>query len=268
MYMKMVKVFLCLIVLCFAKAAYAETFPWWITSERVMTEGMVIYADSPAGKMLIKAGSGTTRTYSWGIFSKSFKLKKRYRRWLGSKGLYRTKGDESIHVVLEEGQQHFFSEEEALVWLDWQRERMKWVYTSNGLVLGWYNELNPHDGLLVLVVQVWQIYVNGERPRNLSGADDDAIAITFQEGFDPSFPRVGRFKSHVPKPINGRWYSGKALDLMRERKIEAEDIEFVIHKAPARIDGDYIWHSGWLLNPPVELVVCVDKKGKVLLAVP
>lgn len=266
--MKKIKIIVCLIIFCCAKNVYAESFPWWITSERVMAEGMIITADAPAGKMVIEAGKGTHRTYAWGIFSKTFKLKKRYHRWLGSKGLYRSNGDEAVHVVLEEGQQHFFSEEEAGVWLDWQRARMRWVYTSDGLVLGWYTDLNPADGLLTLVVQVWQIYINSEKPKDLTGADDSAISITFTDAFEGELPRVGRFRSHVPKPIDGRWYAGKALDLMQEQKIGAEDVEFVIHRAAARIDGQYLWHSGWTLHPPVKLSVCTDQKGTVLLAIP
>ena len=49
---------------------------------------------------------------------------------------------------------------------------------------------------------------------------------------------VGRFSPHKPKIINGRLYSGKALDLMGEMGISYEEVEKVIRKAEAQKEGE------------------------------
>jgi hypothetical protein len=89
----------------------------------------------------------------------------RQKRWDGSLGMYRPQGDGSLHAVLEEGQQHFSSVKAARDWFTKQKQGMDYVATSDGLIVGWNQQARPGDGYLALRVEVWQILIDGEKPR-------------------------------------------------------------------------------------------------------
>ena len=72
-------------------------------------------------------------------------------------------------AVLEEGQQHFSSADEAVAWLAGRRSTCVW--TGDGLVVGW----SKNTARKQLNVEVWQIYINGAKPNNLAGAQDANI---------------------------------------------------------------------------------------------
>jgi hypothetical protein len=79
-----------------------------------------------------------------------------------------------MHAVLEEGQQHFSSMDEARDWLAKKDALMDYVWTQDGLVVGWEQKSRPGDGYLALNVEVWQIMINGEKP-DLPGASPENI---------------------------------------------------------------------------------------------
>jgi hypothetical protein len=84
--------------------------------------------------------------------------------WNGHNGI--TRG------VVEEGQQHFKTAEEAAKWISAQQ----WaplVYRNDGLAVGYRKELSRSQ----LDVVVWQIYIDGRKPTKLPGADDDKIVV-------------------------------------------------------------------------------------------
>jgi hypothetical protein len=231
-----------------------------------MTPGMVIEAKTHFGDIKIEANNKLTRTYSWNSVQKQFSLGARWQRWHGSKGIIRPSGDKDMHAVLEEGQQHFYSVEEALAWLAWQMERMKWVYTSDGLVVGWYEAKDKKSRDTALLVEVWQIYIQGKKPESLPGATDDKITITFNGSI--TYPEIGNVTPRAPEMIEGRWYTGMALDYMDQEKTSPDIVETVIKKANKRQKGEYFWYYGWGLDPSMpHLSVCTNTKGKVMLVV-
>ncbi len=75
-------------------------------------------------------------------------------------------------IVAQEAELHFESESEALEWLRGQRP-MNWVYTSQGLVVGWFETASRNQ----VNVDVYQIYINKKNPENLLGANDNAIHV-------------------------------------------------------------------------------------------
>lgn len=184
-------------------------------NETVMTLGMVIKATNANGRITIGANHGLERTYKWDSQEVSVKLRNRDKRWNGSFGIYSPGGGGNIHTVVEEGQQHFSSEKEAIEWLSWQEKTMHYVYSSNGLVVGWYVTKDANSPSQALSVQVWQFYIQGQKPSQLSGARDDLFTVDYKGGETSSENvKPGDFKPSNPKTINNRAYSGKSMDIM------------------------------------------------------
>jgi hypothetical protein len=139
-----------------------------IKIENVMTEGMRITFTNDYGTMTVTADKGLKRYYTWEGATRDVTMWPRCKRWHGSLGMYRP--ERAVHWrsnngitsgVLEEGQQHFDSVDEALAWIKLSYHS-KCIYTSNGLVLGWSK--SPDRRLLkVLKVDVWQIYIGGDK---------------------------------------------------------------------------------------------------------
>jgi hypothetical protein len=152
-----------------------------VKNEIVMSPGMKITATTPNGTIAVSAGNGLTRSYTWDGATRSVEMWPRTERWYGSLGLYypgpgfHWKEHEGIaRGVLEEGQQHFKTVNEALKWIR-ARNWMPHVYTKNGLVIGWMKVPSRKQ----LNVDVWQIYINGHKPTNLPGSQNSKIVVTY-----------------------------------------------------------------------------------------
>lgn len=232
-----------------------------------MTPGMVIEATNSNGTVSISADDELKRTYIWDNKRKTVKLSHRCKRWYGSMGAYSPGGDLRVHAVVEEGQQHFCSESEAIEWLDWQKDRMQWVYSSDGLVVGFAVSEHPSGEQTALAVDVWQIYVNGEKPKNLIGAQPDRIRILQNGEVGSSIITIGKFVPSQPTVINGRQYSGKAIDIMKEKSITPDEIEKVLIEnfGTASRYGQYSVYSGKCGSG--RCFIKVDETGRVVLVI-
>ncbi len=258
---------LSLLFLCACSLIFGET-------EFAMTPGMVIEAKTHLGDIKIEANNKLTRTYSWNSFQKQFSLSTRWQRWNGSKGLYRSSGDRTMHAVLGEGQQHFFSEEDVYPWLQLQtyNGRRALVYTSDGLVVFWQWQKHPTENTSALSVEVWQIYIQGKKPENMKGAKSDQIKVFFKDGYEPKYPPKGNFEPSSPKIINGYLFSGKAVDHMKEKKRKFVNTEKKVIKlikfGKQKKKGEYITYygTGDRFDPFEDLHwVKLDKEGRVVL---
>lgn len=153
--------------------------------ESVMSEGMEITATTAVGTITVRAGRGYRRTYAWNGCEKSVTLWPRKKRWIGSLGLYYPGPgitwwipcDGINRAVLGEGQRHFDTVQEATAWLQ-RRVGFPDVYTSDGLVVEW----GAVPGRMQLNVEVWQIYVAGEKPRDLPGSSDSVVSLRYPPG--------------------------------------------------------------------------------------
>ncbi len=150
-----------------------------VDSELVMTPGMFIEATTTQGVMRISYVDKYVREYTWDGHTKVFGHMARKERWYGSLGMYRPYGDGTMHVVLEEGQQHFDSLSAAHEWLNKKSQWTEYVWTSDGLVVGWKEQKRPKDGFIALRVDVWQIYVDGKKPDGMRNAQDESILISY-----------------------------------------------------------------------------------------
>ena len=76
---------------------------------------------------------------------------------------------------MEEGVLWFKTVDDALAWIKRARSTgVDYVYTSNGLVIGWDKVLPRKQ----LEVDVWQFLIGGKKPANLPGSQDDLISVT------------------------------------------------------------------------------------------
>ncbi len=149
-------------------------------NETVMSPGMRIQATTSVGEMLVTSVDELTRSYTWEGATRSVKMNPRPERWYGSLGLYYPGPGEHwkehkgiTRGVTEEGQQHFKTDDEALDWIR-SRTYMPYVYRDDGLVVGWMKVLPRRQ----LNVEVWQILVNGKKPAQLTGNQNEKIVIT------------------------------------------------------------------------------------------
>lgn len=148
--------------------------------EMVMALDTTITATTARGKIVIHAKSDLGRSYEFDSNHLSVTMWPRTERWYGSLGLYYPAPSLGLwprrgiyRAVVEEGQQHFNTQEEAISWL---RARTWWPYTyrSDGLVVGWGTTPERHQ----LNAEVWQLYIQGHKPSGLAGADDSSIIVT------------------------------------------------------------------------------------------
>ncbi len=148
--------------------------------EVVMKKGMQITATTQSGRIQIIAGEGYKRIYNWDGCSKEVRLYARASRWYGSLGLYNPGAgivwwvscNGFSRAVVEEGQQHFKTGDEAAAWLN-SLKGLEYAYNNSGLVVGW----KKIPGRSELDVEVWQVLIAGQKPTSLSGARDSALAV-------------------------------------------------------------------------------------------
>jgi hypothetical protein len=234
-------------------------------NEIVMCEGMSIEATNANGTISIKADEGLMRVFSWGNNSISEKLKARDKRWYGSYGAYSPGGGSDVHLIVEEGQQHFCSENEALEWLNWQNERMQYVYSSNGLVIGWYFVKDPNSSQSAVSIQLWQFYILGKKPTALQGAKNNQIKVSYKDNVLCESPKVGIFFPNNPKIIDGRLYSGKSIDYLTDAavNISTDSIEDTIKNGEPNKEGEYITYMSY--SSKGVIWVKLDRTGRVVL---
>jgi hypothetical protein len=136
-----------------------------LENEIVMSPDATITAKTESGTITIKSGKGLKRYYSWNGVTRSVVMWPRTCRWYGSFGLYYPgpgshwlPNHEGVsRGVLDEGQQHFDTQEEAIVWL--KKQNQDCVYNDNGLVVCFSINLGREQ----INVDVWQIYIGGDK---------------------------------------------------------------------------------------------------------
>ena len=150
-----------------------------------MTEGSSIKATTTAGTIVIEAGKGLHRSYTWDGATRSVELEPRNKRWYGSLGAYypgpgeHWKDNKGItRGVLEEGQQHFKTEAEAREWIRTQAGYYPVVYRNDGLLVAFGKVLERKQ----LNVEVWQIFIGGKKPKELKGSEDEKLGFVVRAG--------------------------------------------------------------------------------------
>ena len=146
-------------------------------TETVMSHGTRVTATNPNGTVTITAGEATRRDYAGTGWHKSLSLIARSSRWNGSLGLYDPASSFSSYgrLLAEEGRIHCTSVSQAMRWLYVGSDHNRPAYTNSGLVFCYSVSARPDGGEPTRSVELWQLYINGRRPRHLPGANDRAI---------------------------------------------------------------------------------------------
>ena len=154
-------------------------------NESVMCEGMTIIATNNTGTIKIKAGNEYERFYTWDGGTRLQVLEPRKERWADRLGIGYSKANmwENHQTItnanLEEAQMHFQTIEEALQFIR-HRGRLdgNTVYNDSGLVVTWSKQIHPlKKESNVLIVEVWQVLVNGEKPSKLPGSQNRKLLV-------------------------------------------------------------------------------------------
>jgi hypothetical protein len=149
-----------------------------LTSEVVLGKGDTLVAQTQFGQVSVVAGEENRRIYKLEECVWPVTLMPRPKRWLGSLGIVKPgksfpqKCRGVSYLVVEEGQQHFDSLEEAVGWLQ-DPAGLSWTIRNDGLMLG--VAVNPQREQLN--VTLWQILIRGGKPNGLPGSSDDSIRI-------------------------------------------------------------------------------------------
>jgi hypothetical protein len=195
-----------------------------------MSKGMTISVKSKIGNLSIEALDELTRKLYWDDRTKQVKMNYRDERWFGNYGAYSPGGSRDVHIVITDGQQHFCSQQEAIEWLMFPDYIMTSIYTSNGLSISWYKSYKAQTGGRdILTVLITQIYILGKKPVDLPNAQDSLFTVTYSSDYVDNV-KIGQFQPSMPKVIGHRLYSGKAIDIMEEQGISAEQVEHCIAK--------------------------------------
>lgn len=178
-------------------------------NEVVMPADATIEATSKTGTIAIKSGKGLKRYYSWDGATRSVVMRPRHDRWYGSLGMYYPgpgfhwiEHNGIKRGVLDEGQQHFNTIDEAIAWL-----RLPYhedcAYRDDGLVVCYSKRLERHQ----LNVDVWQIYVEGKTPSEYKESAGDRIWV-YDEKTKPDIFKSSKITTyyiggHKPSKLPG-----------------------------------------------------------------
>lgn len=192
--------------------------------EAVMVEGMRVTFTNSNGGMTITCGKGFERSYTWDGDTRTLVMWPRKMRWYGSLGMYNPgayiegeleqwkEHDGIKRCVAEEGQRHFTNESDAVEWIrTWgDGKKLDYVYNDSGLVCGMDKQpptveerKKNTDFPGTLFVDLWQIYINGKKPRKLDGAKNASITVSYPPTYD--------LETVTPpaQPVNNNYWDGK-----------------------------------------------------------
>ena len=149
-------------------------------NEIVLGQNDWVEATTKLGIIKVRSGNGLRRYYSWDGITRSIAMNPRKNRWYGSYGLYfpgpgrhwLPSHNGISRGVLEEGQQHFKTTEEALKWIE---QHQPLTYRDDGLAIYFTKNPSRHQ----LNVDVWQIYIDGRKPTKLPNSQNEAIIASW-----------------------------------------------------------------------------------------
>lgn len=148
-------------------------------TELAMQPGMTVEAINKNGKVTIEYLSELERRYRWDEFDETRVLIPRKERWLGMLGAYDPADAQpweifAPRIVAEDSQLHFDELEDLRSWLKQGSSVLDWVYTDDGLVIGFARSPERNQ----VNIEVYQLYLNGKKPSQLDGSQPDKLKIT------------------------------------------------------------------------------------------
>ena len=156
------------------ESAPTEPYPY---TELAMEPGMIIEATNKNGTVIIEYISPLERRYKWGRYDEKRTLIPRKERFRGLLGAYDPASTFLIsygpRIVADDSQRHFQNMEEVNAKLYESSAVMDWVYTDDGLVVGFSKDPTSK----AVNIDVYQYYINGKKPTELKGSRPENIKI-------------------------------------------------------------------------------------------
>lgn len=149
-------------------------------TELAMESGMHIEATNDNGTVVIDYIGPLKRRFRWDDYDEERTLIPRKERWLGELGAYDPATTYfwnvfTTRIVSNDSQLHFESMEEIDKWLYQGSAVEDWVYTDDGFVVGF----SKNSSRSQISIQVFQLYLNGEKPKKLKGSRPENIIISY-----------------------------------------------------------------------------------------
>lgn len=154
---------------------YAEDSP---VTGAVLSPRQSVEATNKNGTIKISYMTPIKRKYEWDGKTRVVKMIRRSEPFQGRLGLYNPADSWGlnpfeIRIVVEEAVRDFDNEDQIYAFLRQSSQIMDWVYTSDGLVIGFgrtpaRNQIN---------VDLWQILLHGKKPSGLKEANPNAIRL-------------------------------------------------------------------------------------------
>lgn len=166
-------------LLCVASIkSYAANRP---VKSTVLSPSQSVEATNKNGKVKISYVSSIKRKYEWDGRSRVVKMILREESFQGRSGLYDPADSWGlnpfeIRLVVEESTVDFDNEDQIYAFLRQSSNYMDWVYTSDGLVVGFARTPARKQ----INIDLWQILLRGKKPNGLKGAKQNAIRLLSQ----------------------------------------------------------------------------------------
>ncbi len=165
-----------------------------IPQEAVFVDGMKVCASTEMDSICIEAGPCNERTITWDGKTRSITLVPRTERWHGKLGLVAPKQpnnfwkdkDGITAVEIQEAEINLKKSVEDAVkgWEYPDDHTLNVIYNDNGLLFQWRKTVFP-DGMKLLDLMIFQVHINGAKPKSLPGSQNDKITVEY-----PSKSRV------------------------------------------------------------------------------
>lgn len=146
--------------------------------DAVLSEGQSVEASNKNGTIKITYISPTKRRYDWDGTSRVVKMIARTEPFQGKQGLYEPADSLglnpfAVRLVVEESVRNFDSEDELRAALIQSSAIADWVYTGDGLVVGFGRAPSRKQ----INVDLFQFLLQGQKPFGLVGARPDQIRM-------------------------------------------------------------------------------------------
>ncbi len=182
------KVFFYILLFLFALFLFRQIFAFEFRStepyhftELAMQPGMIIEAQNKNGEFSIKWLGPLKREYGWNGEKAIRTLIPRKERFTGRLGAYDPASASFITVmfrtrlVADDSILNFSTMEEIEARLYEGSAVLDWVYTDDGLVLGFFESPDRHQ----VSIDVYQFLLNGKKPNGIKGSRPELIKIRF-----------------------------------------------------------------------------------------
>ena len=176
----LIPAYLCLVYFLVACTEEKDPISPYEFTELAMLPGMKIEAENKNGSVSIESLDSLKRLYKWDGRSEVRVLIPRTYRWYGMMGAY-DPADAYIweifnpRIVAEDSQLYFQTMEEVEKWLYQSSAILDWVYNDEGLVVGFAKSPNRNQ----VNIEVYQIYLNGEKPNKLEGSRPENLKVSY-----------------------------------------------------------------------------------------